>query len=61
MNGTPLLVVAGNLGHADSRMCERHYGHLTVDYQHAAIEAGAPSFGAVQPANVVPLDARKGA
>ena len=29
MNGTPLLVVAENLGHADMRMVERHYGHLT--------------------------------
>ena len=28
MNGVPLMVVARNLGHADTRMCERHYGHL---------------------------------
>jgi hypothetical protein len=28
MNGTPLLVVAKNLGHADTRVVEKHYGHL---------------------------------
>src|SRR5262249_15007372 len=28
MNGVPLLVVAKNLGHADTRMCEQHYSHL---------------------------------
>ena len=28
MNGVPLLVVARNLGHSDTRMVEKHYGHL---------------------------------
>jgi hypothetical protein len=28
MNGVPLMVVAKNLGHADTRMVEKHYGHL---------------------------------
>jgi integrase len=28
MNGVPLLVVAKNLGHSDTRMVEKHYGHL---------------------------------
>jgi integrase len=32
MNGVPLLVVAKNLGHADSRMVEKHYGHLAPSY-----------------------------
>ena len=45
MNGTPLLVVAKNLGHADTRMVERHYGHLAKDYIVDAIRAGAPKFG----------------
>ena len=52
MNGVPLLVVANNLGHADTRMVEKHYGHLTADYMDEAILAGAPRFGAVQPSNV---------
>jgi integrase len=28
MAGMPLMVVARNLGHADTRMCEKHYGFL---------------------------------
>lgn len=28
MAGLPLLVVARNLGHSDTRMVEKHYGHL---------------------------------
>jgi integrase len=45
MNGTPLLVVAKNLGHADTRMVEKHYGHLAPGYIADAIRAGAPKFG----------------
>jgi integrase len=45
MNGVPLLVVAKNLGHADTRMVERHYGHLAPSYITEAIRAGAPKFG----------------
>jgi hypothetical protein len=45
MNGVPLLVVAKNLGHADTRMVERHYGHLSVSFITDAIRAGAPRFG----------------
>ena len=45
MNGTPLLVVAKNLGHADTRMVERHYGHLAPSYIADALRAGAPKFG----------------
>jgi integrase len=32
MAGAPLLVVAQNLGHADTRMVERHYGHLAQSF-----------------------------
>ena len=28
MNGVPPMVVAKNLGHRDTRMVEKHYGHL---------------------------------
>ena len=41
MNGVPLLVVAANLGHADTGMVEKHYGHLTEDYKDRAIREGA--------------------
>ena len=45
MNGVPLLVVAKNLGHADTRMCEKHYAHLAESYVADAIRAGAARFG----------------
>lgn len=53
MNGVPLMVVAKNLGHADTRMVEKHYGHLSASYITEAIRAGAPRFGNVEPSNVV--------
>jgi integrase len=45
MNGAPLLVVAKNLGHADTRMVEKHYGHLSASYVADAVRASAPRFG----------------
>jgi integrase len=45
MNGTPLFVVAKNLGHRDTTMVELHYGHLAHSYITEAIRAGAPRFG----------------
>jgi hypothetical protein len=45
MAGAPLLVVAKNLGHADTRMVEKHYGHLSASYVADAIRAAAPRFG----------------
>jgi integrase len=45
MAKVPLLVVAKNLGHRDTRMVEMHYGHLAEDYVSKAIREGAPRFG----------------
>jgi integrase len=55
MNGVPLLVVAKNLGHTDTRMVEKHYGHLGRDYIADAIRDGAPRYGIVASKRVVPL------
>jgi integrase len=55
MNGVPLMVVAKNLGHGDSRMVEKHYGHLAQSYIADAIKAGAPRFGMPKPINVEPM------
>jgi integrase len=44
MAGAPLMVAARNLGHADTRMVERHYGHLAPSYIADAIRAAAPKF-----------------
>ena len=32
LNGEPLMVVAKNLGHTDTRMVEKHHGHLAPGY-----------------------------
>ena len=58
MNGVPLLVVARNLGHRDTRMVEKHYGHLTPSFVTNAIRAGAPRFGFRPNQKVVPLGDR---
>jgi len=55
MNGVPLQVMAENLGHADTRMCEKHYGHLAPSHKRDAIRAGAARFGLVAASNVRPL------
>jgi integrase len=45
MNGVPLFVIAKALGHSDTRMVEKHYGHLSQSYVAEAIRKGAPRFG----------------
>jgi integrase len=45
MNGVPLMVVARNLGHSSTRMCEAHYSHLAPSYIADAIREGAPKYG----------------
>jgi integrase len=52
MNGMPLMVVAKNLGHSDTRMVEKHYGHLAPSYISEAVRAHAPRFGLLPSPNV---------
>jgi integrase len=58
MNDVPPMVVAKNLGHANMRMVEKHYGHLAPSYVADAIRAGAPRFG-LKPSNVKPIRGRQ--
>jgi site-specific recombinase XerD len=55
MAGVPLNVVAHNLGHADTRMTEKHYAHLAPSYLAETIRKFAPEFGAPDDTNVVPI------
>jgi integrase len=55
MAGVPLMVVAKNLGHSDTRMVEKHYGHLVPSFITEAIRAGAPRYGVKDDKRVVPL------
>jgi len=45
MNGAPLQVIAQALGHADTRITEKHYAHLQPDHVANAIRQNLPSFG----------------
>ena len=42
--GVPLQVVASALGHADTRITERHYAHLMPNYVADTIRANLPAF-----------------
>jgi integrase len=55
MNNVPLMVVAKNLGHADTGMVEKHYGHLAPSFITEALRAGAPRYGIKADKKVVPL------
>jgi hypothetical protein len=55
MRGVPLAVVAAQLGHADTRMVENHYGHLSPSYIAATVRATFAALGILEPSNVVPI------
>jgi integrase len=59
MAGMPLQLVAHNLGHKDTTMVERHYGHVVESYRDTMIRDTAPTFGMVTPSTVTPLNTRK--
>jgi integrase len=52
MAGMPMMVLAQNLGHVDTKMVERHYGHLAQTYVDDEIRKAAPRFGMVEQSNV---------
>ena len=51
MRGVPLGVIAAQLGHADTRMTERHYAHLAPSYIASTIRSALPSLGFASPAD----------
>jgi integrase len=56
--GAALPIIAANLGHADTRMTERHYAHLVPSYVANVIRATMPKLGLVEPIAVVPIAPR---
>ena len=58
MRGLPVMVAAQVLGHADTRMVERHYGHLARGYVQQAIERTGMTLGD-EPAAALPFRARR--
>lgn len=52
MKGVPLQVIAAFLGHADTRITERHYAHLMPSYVADTIRANLPDMGGHESDNV---------
>jgi hypothetical protein len=59
MRGVPLAVIASQLGHADTRMVEKHYGHLAPSYVADTVRAAFGTLGIVEPSNIFPLVAKQ--
>ena len=57
MRGVPMGVIAAQLGHAGTRMTEKHYAHLAPSYVAETIRANLPTMGGDEPSNVVQLPA----
>jgi integrase len=53
MTGVPMAVIAKQLGHADTRMTEKHYAHLAPNYIADTIRAKFPRLGIADPPSVV--------
>jgi integrase len=53
MAGAPLMVVAQVLGHSDTRMVEKHYGHLAPSYVRDVVRATALGIGAGEEAEKI--------
>jgi integrase len=53
MQGVPMGVIAKQLGHADTRMTEKHYAHLAPNYVADTIRANFPRLGIGDHAGVV--------
>lgn len=55
MKGVPMGVIAVQLGHADTRMTEKHYAHLAPSYVAQTIRANFPNLNLDPSDVVVPL------
>ena len=55
MRGMPLLAVAQVLGHSDTRMVEKHYGHLAPSYLRDMVRRTALDLGPHDAGNVASL------
>ena len=57
MQGTSLQVIAQQLGHADTRTCERHYAHLCPSYVAETVKRNLPELGLNVGSNVIDIQA----
>jgi integrase len=59
MKGVPMPVIAKQLGHADTRMTEKHYAHISPSYVADTIRQSFPTLGIVADSNVTALTNKK--
>lgn len=59
MKGVPMPVIAKQLGHADTRMTEKHYAHLSPSYVADTIRQNFPTLGIAEKNNVEQLKQKK--
>jgi len=55
----PTGVIAAKLGHADTRITEKHYAHLAPSYVAQTIWANFPTREIIEDGKVVPLGRKK--
>lgn len=58
MRAVPMAVIARQLGHADTRMTEKHYAHLAPNYVADTIREGFPRLTPKTPV-MVPINLRR--
>ena len=59
MKGVPMGVIAAQLGHADTRLTEKHYAHLAPSYVSDTVRTNFPDLGIVPDSNVKRLGSGK--
>ena len=55
MNGVPIRVIADALGHADTRITEKYYAHMSPSYVADTVRANLPSLGVSESTNIIPM------
>lgn len=59
MKGVPMPVIAKQLGHADTRMTEKHYAHISPSYVADTIRQHFPTLGIVEKSNIETMKPKK--
>jgi len=59
MRGVPMGVIAEQLGHADTRMTEKHYAHLAPSYIADTIRAHFLTLGTAGDNSVIAMKPKK--
>jgi site-specific recombinase XerD len=55
MRGVPMGVIAAQLGHADTRVTERHYAHLAPSYVATTVRQSFGTLGILPHSRLTPL------